>query len=162
MYVSFKFCYRSFLLWSIFSPPVQLKRLYFLRWAYFRLIRGKRSILDVAAVLDPSLLIIFRANWWQNIKGKRFQVAHYKLNDVNYRPQRLFMHTQFCVHQRARETILRARKSVHANIQFVEPWLLSLQDNLILIWSVLEGWKTESTLFSDDFWGNPSQLTRWN
>ena len=31
------------------------------------------------------------------------------------------MQTQFCVHERARRTILRARKSVHANIKFVEP-----------------------------------------
>ena len=33
-----------------------------------------------------------------------------------------FMHT-FCVHLRARKTILLAQKSVHANIKFVEPRL---------------------------------------
>ena len=32
------------------------------------------------------------------------------------------MHTQFFVHERAPRIILRKRKSVHANIKFVEPW----------------------------------------
>ena len=33
-----------------------------------------------------------------------------------------FMHTQFCVHERACKTILCAWKSVHANIKFIKPW----------------------------------------
>ena len=32
-----------------------------------------------------------------------------------------FMCTYFCVHECARKTILRARKSVHTNIKFIEP-----------------------------------------
>ena len=32
-----------------------------------------------------------------------------------------FMNTQFWVHERARKTILRARKLVHENIKSVEP-----------------------------------------
>ena len=35
------------------------------------------------------------------------------------------MHTEFCVHERTRKTILRAEKFVHANIKFAEPWDIS-------------------------------------
>ena len=66
MSVSCNFCYPCFLPWSISSPPVdvQLKRVKPLCWAYPR-------------------LTFLRVNWWQNIEGKRCQLAHCKFNDVN-------------------------------------------------------------------------------
>ena len=42
------------------------------------------------------------------------------------------MHTQFSVHERARETILRARKSVHVDIKFSSPDCIEA-----LVWTVI-------------------------
>ena len=44
-----------------------------------------------------------------------------KLKDVNQRPP------YTCLHERACRTILRARKSLHANTKFVEPCYILLR-----------------------------------
>ena len=97
MYVSCNFCYPGFLLWSIFSPSVdvQLKWPNPLCWAYPR-------------------LIFFRVKWWQNI-GKTMSVSISQIKWCKLASAVSFLH------ERGRKTILRAWKSVHTNTKFVEP-----------------------------------------
>ena len=76
MYVSCNFCYSSFPLWSILSPPVdvQLKGLNPLCWAY-------------------TWLIFLKVKWWQNT-GKTMSISTLWINRCKLVPKL----TVLCTH----------------------------------------------------------------
>ena len=88
------FCYRSFLLWSIFSPraAIQLKRRNPLCYVCFLVLTDRKIC-----------------------REKRWQLANCKLNDVNWRPPSLFyahviLRSQMCALNHFTCTKINARK----------------------------------------------------
>ena len=58
------------------------------------------------------------------------------------------MHTEFCMPERTRKTILRARKPVHTNIKFVEPCLIQGDKMVVCYYHVTYAFQSESALYS--------------
>ena len=56
---------------------------------------------------------------WKMMSSSTLQIKRCKLAST----VTIYAHV-ICMQERAHETILRAWKSVHANIKFVEPWIL--------------------------------------